>query len=62
MDEYRLARRVLMPEVSGGRVRGRQRLGCMDAVEVALGNRGIMVEAACQCATDRKERRALLHK
>ena len=47
MDEYRMARRVLMAEVSGGRVRGRQRLGCwMDGVMVALGNRGMTVEAA----------------
>ena len=29
MDEYRMARRVLMAEVSGGRVRGRPRLGWM---------------------------------
>ena len=27
MDEYRMARRVLMAEVSGGRVRGRPRIG-----------------------------------
>ena len=27
MDEYRMARRVLMAELSGGRVRGRSRLG-----------------------------------
>ena len=27
MDEYRMARRVLMAEVSGGRVRGRPRSG-----------------------------------
>ena len=27
MDEYRIARRVLMAEASGGRVRGRSRLG-----------------------------------
>ena len=26
MDEYRMARRVLMAEISGGRVRGRQRV------------------------------------
>ena len=44
MDEYRMARRVLMAEVSGGRVRGRPRLGCMDGVKVALGNRGMTVE------------------
>ena len=29
MDEHRMARWVLMAEVSGGRVRGRPRLGCM---------------------------------
>ena len=46
MDEYRMARRVLMAEVSGGRVRGRPRLGWMDGVKVALSNRGITVEAA----------------
>ena len=34
MDEYRMARRVLMEEVSGGRVRGRRRLGWMDGVKV----------------------------
>ena len=39
MDDYRMARRVLMAEVSGGRVRGRPRLGWMDGVKVALGNR-----------------------
>ena len=46
MDEYRIARRVLMAEVSGERVRGRPRLGWMDGVKVALGNRGMTVEAA----------------
>ena len=46
MDEYRMPRWVLMAEVSGGRVRGRPRLGRMDGVKVALGNRGMMVEAA----------------
>ena len=35
MDEYRITRRVLMAEVSGGRVRGRPRLGWMDGVKVA---------------------------
>ena len=30
MDDYRMARRVLMAEVSGGRVRGRPRFGWMD--------------------------------
>ena len=61
MDEYRMARRVLMAEVSGGRVRGRPRLEWMDGVKVALGNRGMTVEAARKCAKDRKERRALVH-
>ena len=61
MDEYRMARRVLMAEVSGGRVRGRPRLGCMDGAKVALGNRGMTVEAALQCAKDRKAWRALVH-
>ena len=35
-----------MTEVSGGWVRGRPRLGWMDEVTVALGNRGVTVEAA----------------
>ena len=46
IDECRMARRVLMAEVSGGLVRGRSRLGLMDGVKVALGNRGMTVEAA----------------
>ena len=37
MDEYRIARRVLIAKVSGGRVRGRPRLGMDGAVMVALG-------------------------
>ena len=61
MDDNRMARRVLMAEVSGGRVRGRPRLGWMDDVKVALRNRGMTVEAAQQCAKDRKEWRALVH-
>ena len=39
MDEYRMARRVLMAEVSGGPVRGRPRLGCIGGMKVALRNR-----------------------
>ena len=35
IDEYRMPRRVLMAEVSGGWVRGRKRLGWMDGVKVA---------------------------
>ena len=46
MDEYRMARRVLMAEVRVGRVRGRPRLGWMDCVKVAFGNREMTVEAA----------------
>ena len=61
MDNHRMARRVLMAEVSGGRVRGRPRLGWMDGVKVALGNRGMTVEAARQFAKDRKAWRALIH-
>ena len=53
MDEYRINRRVLMAEISGGRVRGRPRLGSMDDVKVALCNRGMPVEAERQCAKDR---------
>ena len=36
-------------------------VGWMDGVQVALGNRGMAVEAARQCANDRKEWRALVH-
>ena len=61
MDEYRMAGRVLMAEVSGGRVRLRPRFGWMDGVKVALGNKGMTVEAARQCAKHRKEWRALVH-
>ena len=62
MHEYRMAKKVLIAEVSGGRVRLRPRLGWMDGVKVSLGNRGMTVEAASQCAKDQKEWRALVHK
>ena len=52
MDEHCIARRVLMADVSGGQ---------MDGVKVASSNRGMTVEAAGQCAKDRKEWRALMH-
>ena len=42
-------------------IRGRPRLGWMDGVKVALGNRGMTVEAARQCAKDRKALRTLVH-
>ena len=61
MDEHRMARRVLMAEVSGRRVRGRPRLGLMDSVKVTLGYRGMTVKAARQCAKDRREWKALVH-
>ena len=61
MDDYRMASRVLMAEVSGGRVRGKPRLCCMDGVKVALGNRGMTVEAARQCEKDRRAWRTLVH-
>ena len=49
-----------MAEVSGGRVRGRPRLGWIDNVKVPLGNTGMTVEAA-RHRKERKEWRALLH-
>ena len=52
MDEFRISRRVLMVEISGGRVRGRPRLGWIDSVTV---------EPARQCAKDRKEWKALVY-
>ena len=45
MNEYRMARRVLMADECGGRVLGRPRLGWMDSVEMALGSKGMTVEA-----------------
>ena len=62
LDEYHIARRVLMADVSGRRVRGRPRLGWMDGVKVALSGRGMVVEAARQWwKIDMKERGALVH-
>ena len=40
MDEYRMARKVLMVDVSGGRLRGIPRLGWMDGVKVAWAAEG----------------------
>ena len=56
-----MGRRALIADVSGGRVRGRPRLGWMDGVKMALGSRGMTVEAARQCAKDSKEWRARVH-
>ena len=46
MDEYRMARRVSMTDVSEGRVRSTPRLALIHGVKVAFGRRGMMVEAA----------------
>ena len=48
-----------MADVSGGLVRGRPRLGWTYGEKVALGDRGMPVEAARQGAKDEKEWRAL---
>ena len=61
MDDYRMTRRVLMADISGGRVRGTPRLGWMYGMKVALGSRGMTVKAARQCEKDMKEWRALVH-
>ena len=56
MDDYRMARiKGVMAEVSGGRVRRRPRLGWMDGVKVALGNRG-MTGLGCATMLERPER------
>ena len=54
IDEHRMVRMVLMAEVSGGRVRGRPRLGWMDGVKVALGNRND--GGGCATMRERSER------
>ena len=45
MDEYRMARMVLIAEVSGGRVPWRKKFGRVDGVKVPLFNKGMTVEA-----------------
>ena len=45
MDDYRMARRMLMAEVSKGRVRGRLRLGWMDGVKVVVGKQPESMES-----------------
>ena len=61
IDEYRMARRVLMAEVSRDQVRDRPRLGWLDGVKVTFGKRGMTVEVTRQCEEKRKEWRALVH-
>ena len=58
-----MARRVLIADVSlgPGPIRGRPRLSWMDGAKVALGNKGLTVEAARQYAKDRKEWGAPVH-
>ena len=48
IDEYRMARSTLMMDVSGGQVWGRQRLGWMNVVNMALVSRGMKLGAARQ--------------
>ena len=61
MDDYRMAKRVLMAEISLGLVLGRLRLGWMDGLKAALGSKGLTVESERQCEIDRKKWRALVH-
>ena len=56
-----MARMVFMAEVGVGRVRVKPRLGWMDGVKVALGDKGMAVEAARQFAKDEKKWKALVH-
>ena len=60
IDEYRMTR-LLIADVSGGRERGRPRLGWMDSVKVALGSRGMTSESTRQCSKDKKKWRTLVH-
>ena len=60
IDEYRMTRRVLMPEVSGLRERGRPRSRWMDGEKVALGQRND--GGGCASMRERSEEwRALVH-
>ena len=56
MGEYRMARRVLMAEAVMGRVRERPRLGWMEDVKVALGNRVKNGIGGCATMRERPER------
>ena len=56
MDEYRMARMVFVTEVSGGRVRGRPRLGLMDnAIKCRLGQQRNDAKG-CASMRERSER------
>ena len=57
MDEYRMARRVLMAEVSEGGVRRRPRLGWMDGVNCEGGLRQQRNDGGgCETMRERSER------
>ena len=61
-DEYHMARRVLMSEVTEERLRSRPMLDRMDSVKVASGSRGMTVEAERRWQMIvRSDRRALVH-
>ena len=62
MDEYRMARRGLMAELSGRRVRGRPRLGWMDGwCEGCLGQQRNDGIGGASMQERRKDWRALVH-
>ena len=61
MDEYLMPRRVLMAHKRGVRLRSRPRFGWIDGVMVAMGGRGLLVEAGRQCAKNSQAWRALVH-
>ena len=50
-----------MAEVSGGRVRGRPRLGWMDSIKVAYRQQRNDAGGCSTMRKDREERRALVH-
>ena len=60
INEFRMIRRVVMADVSGGRVWGRPGLGWMDGVKVALGSRRMIFKVVPQSVKDKKEWRALV--
>ena len=49
MDEYRMARRLFIAEISGGLVRGKPRLGWANGIKMALGNSGADPWYICNC-------------
>ena len=62
MDEYRMARRVLMALGSKWRAGARETEVRLDGWCVgALGNTGMTVEDDRQCPKDRKQLRVLVH-